>query len=286
MFLQFKSTYSIQLYFPEISFADCGFSLIFHLLWFQPERWHGGNFSTFWRSPRSSSCLWTGCPGDWNPAPLPVQLWQYATLCFLVRGRRVHLQDWPSPLLLALCTSEDIRRQERNLLYRFSTEGSVQLFSQLPDGPSQPWMWVTPEGTSFLKVKVLLSCFRKWFRSPRILQLIWFGDGKVSCGTLIGRVLLTCTWYLRKCLWCEETRDQLDSETDQAAWPVNSPIYIGFQESPAGEARIFMKCIPALKVLYLSQQSHCPVPFVPPPPTSVLIPGKEIPVYWVPPGIS
>lgn len=62
-----------------------------------PERWQGGNFSTFWRSPRSSSCLWTGCPRDRNQAPLPVQLWRCATLCFLARGRRVHLQDWPSP---------------------------------------------------------------------------------------------------------------------------------------------------------------------------------------------
>lgn len=106
-------------------FSDLGFSLIFHFLWFQLERWHGGSFSTFWRNPRSSSCLWTGCPGDWNHAPLPVQLWRRATLCFLVRGRRMHLQDWPSPLLMALCTSADTRWQERNLLHRFSTEGSV-----------------------------------------------------------------------------------------------------------------------------------------------------------------
>lgn len=81
--------------------------------------------------------------------------------------------------------------------------------------PSQPWMWVTPESTSFLKVKVLRYHFRKWCRSPRILHLIWFSDGKVSCGTWSGRVLLACTWYLRKYLWYEETREQLDSETDQ-----------------------------------------------------------------------
>lgn len=81
-------------------------------------------------------------------------------------------------------------------------------------------------GHIFLKGQSPALSFQKGFRSPRILGLIWFSEGKVSCDTLIGWVLLTCTWYHRKCLWCEETRNQLDSETDQAAWPVNSPIYI------------------------------------------------------------
>lgn len=90
--------------------------------------------------------------------------------CFLVRSWRVPLQNRPSPLLLALCASEDIRQQEKNPFY--------SRFSAVIQSASRLWMLVTPEGISFLKVKVLLSHFQKWFR---ILQSIWFNDGKVCC---------------------------------------------------------------------------------------------------------
>lgn len=118
------------------------------------------------------------------------------------------LQNSPSPLLLALCASEDVRQQEKNLFY-------PRIGAVIPSAsrlwPSQPRMLVTPESISFLKVKVLLSHFQKWFRSSRILQLIWFSDGKVSWDMLIGWVPLNCTSSLRKYLWCWETRGQLDS---------------------------------------------------------------------------
>lgn len=90
---------------------------------------------------------------------------------------------------------------------------------------------------------------------------------------------LSCTWSLRKYWWCKEPRDQLDSGPDHAAWPVNSPVYTRFQESPAGETRIFQKCIPAFKILHLSwcPISQClPLPTSQPPP-SVLTPRKGIP---------
>lgn len=195
-----------------------------------------------------------------------MQFWWRAPHCFLPRGWRVHLQDWPSPLLLALCASEDIRRQEKNLLYPRICGAVIHSASRL--WPSQPRMLVTPEGISFLKVKVLLSRFRKWFWSSRILQLIWFSDSKVSWDVLMGQVLLNCTWSLRRCLWCKETRDQLDSGPDHAAWPASSPLYTRFQESPAGEM---------LLKFYISQESPIPQCLAFPtsqPPPSVWLQGR------------
>lgn len=158
--------------------------------------------------------MWTGCPGGWNQASLPVQLWWCSPHCFPARGWRAHLQGWPSPLLLALCASEDIRQQEKNLFYPRIT-AVIQSASRL--WPSPPQMLVTPESISFLKVKVLLSHFQKWFRSPGI----WFSDGKVRCDS----DCMSCTWSLRKYLWFEEPRDQLDSGLDHADWSMYSPVY-------------------------------------------------------------
>lgn len=117
--------------------------------------------------------------------------------------------------------SEDIRQQEKNLFHP-RINAVIQSASRL--WPSPPQMLVTPEGISFLKVKVLLSRFWKWFRSPRILQLICFSDGKVRCDS----DCMSCTWSLREYLWCKEPRDQLGSGPDHAGWPVNSPVYTRF----------------------------------------------------------
>lgn len=109
-----------------------------------------------------------------------------------------------------------------------------------------------------------------------------------SIVTVIAWVILSCTWSLRKYWWCEEPRDQLDSGPDHAGWPVSSPVYTRFQESPAGVTRIFYKCMPAFNILYLSCKAHTLTPSIPhlPTPPSILTPGKGIPVYQVPPGIS
>lgn len=156
-------------------------------------------------------------------------------------GRAAGPWDRPSPLLLALCASEDTRRHEKksalpkdHCSYSIGFHTFAFLASDI--GNSRGHITLKGQSPAFSFAEV---------RSPRILQLIWFSDGQVSCDLLIGWVLLSCTWCLRNYLWRKETRDQLDSGPDHTAWLMNSPVCIRFQESSSGETRIFSKWKPA-----------------------------------------
>lgn len=199
------------------------------------------------------------------------------THCFLARGWRVHLQDWPSPCSWHSATLRTFGSKRRIC----STQGSVQLVSQLPDFDRLSLgCWKHQRTCHSSRSKSCFLIFWKWFRSSGILHLLWFSDGKVSCDMLIGHVLLSCTWSLRKHLWFEESRNQLRSGPDHVAWPVNSPLYTRFQQSPAGEM---------LLNFYTSHGSPIPQSLLFPtsqPLPAVLTPGKGIPAYQVPPGTT
>lgn len=135
-------------------FSDLRSSLIFHLLYDSSQRDDTGEISQYSREAQEVAAaaheqdVWVLEPCSSPSAPHR----------FLARGWRVHLQDWPSPLLLALCASKDIWQQEKNLFY-----SRISAIIQSASGLwlSLPRMLVTPEGISFLKVKDLLSHFQK-----------------------------------------------------------------------------------------------------------------------------
>lgn len=139
----------------------------------------------------------------------------------LLPGERLEgaLQGWPSPLPWYSALWGHSAAREESFLPKDQCGYSVS-FQTLTISTSDAG---NTRG-HILKVKVLLSRFWKWFRSPRILQLIWFSDGKVRCDSNC----MSCTWSLREYLWCKEPRDQLDSGPDHAGWPVNSPVYTRF----------------------------------------------------------
>lgn len=158
-----------------IPLSDFRSSLIFHLLFYSSQRDDTGEIS---QHPREAEEV----AAAWGQVVLGA-----GTVLFSQRSSDDTYLTAPCERLEGGCTSKTDRLpcswhsaplrtlgSRRRICAR---RGPVPLFSQLPDFDCLlPRMLVTPEGISSLKVKVLLSRFRKWLR---ILQLIWFSDGQV-----------------------------------------------------------------------------------------------------------
>ena len=76
-----------------------------------------GKFLNILEKPKKSQLLVDRM--SWGPEPcfLPIASLKMHTSLLLDQRPEGALQNSPAPLLLALCTSEDVRQQEKNLLY-------------------------------------------------------------------------------------------------------------------------------------------------------------------------
>lgn len=148
---------------------------------------------------------------------------------------RVYLQDRPSPL--ARCASEDTRQQEKNLLYpRITAVIQLPRFDLLSLG-----YWYHQRAYHSQRWK---SCFIiSGSDSGAPGSYSWFAS--VMAKSCVTFWLNGFFWVVLDLLGSIYDARRPDSGSDHAVWPVNSPIYTRFQESPAGETRICSKCTPA-----------------------------------------